>query len=109
MCLTQQEKYEGNDTESDIPLKVWNIIPPRGLYLKNIMKFSGYDRRESILKLKSKDEIGKMFDFAKSMCDLVDNKDSLFGIFSRNRDKVMIMPGLEVSYEYFYLMQFQRF
>ena len=60
------------------------------------MKFSDYETIDSILKLKSKDEIEKMFSFVKTMAHVVEEKDAKFGIFSKCPKKVVLLPGLEV-------------
>ena len=86
-------------TEKDlqeIPQEIWNIIPPCGNYLKNIMQFCGYARKESIIKLKEKHEVDKMFAFVKSMSEVIEDKQAVFGVFSKCPDKVMLLPGLEV-------------
>ena len=83
-------------TTDAIPDEIWNMFPSKGTYLKNIIKFSGYETIDSVLKLKSKDEIEKMFSFVKTMADIVEEKDAMFGIFSKCPEKVMLLPGLEV-------------
>lgn len=87
---------DSKTTTDDIPDEIWNIFPPQGTYVKKIMKFSGYETIDSVLKLKSKDEIEKMFSFVKTMADVVEEKDAMFGIFSKCPEKVMLLPGLEV-------------
>ena len=66
----------------EIPQEVWNIILPCGNYLKKIMEFCGYTRKESIVKLKEKDEMDKMFTFVKSMSEVIEDKHAVFGVFS---------------------------
>ena len=83
-------------TDGTIPDEIWNIFPSQGTYVKKIMKFSGYETIDSVLKLKSKDEIEKMFSFVKTMADVVEEKDAMLGIFSKCPEKVMLLPGLEV-------------
>lgn len=83
-----------------IPPELWNIFPPQGNYLKNILKYSGYETYESIIKLKEKEELEQVFEFVKSMCDVIPDKEEMFGIFSRNPQKTMLIPGLKVIIRY---------
>lgn len=64
--------------------------------MKNILKFSGYETYESIIKLKDKEELAQVFEFVKSMSDVVPDKEEMFGVFSRNPQKTMLIPGLKV-------------
>lgn len=64
--------------------------------MKNILKFSGYETYESIIKLKDKEELAQVFEFVKSMSDVVSDKEEMFGVFSRNPQKTMLIPGLKV-------------
>ncbi|CAB4013594.1 Hypothetical predicted protein, partial [Paramuricea clavata] len=89
------DSTDPNKTTDAIPDEIWNMFPSKGTYLKNIIKFSGYETIDSVLKLKSKDEIEKMFLFVKTMADIVEEKDAMFGIFSKCPEKVMLLPGLE--------------
>ena len=79
-----------------IPSKLWEIFPAHGQYLVNLLKFCGYQSRETIIKLKDEKEIVKMFQFAGKHHDLLDQeeKNATFGIFSRKPTAVMILPGL---------------
>ena len=70
-----------------IPSHLWNIFPPNGMYLKNIMEFCGYQSREAIICLKHPDEVTKMFDFVKEMTDVIDDKPAMFGIFASKPEK----------------------
>ena len=79
-----------------VPEQLWDIIPPAGNYIKNIMKFSGYETIDSVATLKRKDELDKMFRFVRSMSEIVEDKSQIFGIFSKNPQRVMVIPGLEV-------------
>ena len=92
---------DGTNERVEIPEHLWNLIPNSGLYLKNIIQFSGYADVDSMLRLKKPDEMKKMFKFAVEMIDLVPNKDDMFGIFSRKNEKVCVLPGLELSFERF--------
>ena len=53
-------------TDGAIPDEIWNIFPSQGTYVKKIMKFSGYETIDSVLKLKSKDEIEKNVFFCQN-------------------------------------------
>ena len=89
----QSKLLPGKD---DIPAELWDIFPPHGDYVKNIIKFSGYETRNSILKLRDRKELEKAFEFVKSICDIIPNKVEMFGIFNTNPQRVMLLPGLEV-------------
>jgi len=84
-----------------IPSRLWNIFPPNGKYLKNIMEFCGYQSSEAIVRLKNPDELQKMFDFVKEMTDIIDDKQEMFGIFAPKPEKVRVLPGLEVTFKKF--------
>jgi len=84
-----------------IPSRLWNIFPPNGKYLKNIMEFCGYQSSEAIVRLKNPDEMQKMFDFVKEMTDIIDDKQEMFGIFAPKPEKVRVLPGLEVTFKKF--------
>jgi hypothetical protein len=75
---------------------LWNIFPPQSNYLKNILKYSGYETYESIVKLKEKEELEQVFEFVKCMSDVVPDIEEMFGIFSRNPQNTMLIPGLKV-------------
>ena len=75
----------------------WNIFPSRGNYVKNILQFSDYETACSVLKLRDKNELYKAFSFVKSVSDIIPDKEEMFGIFSTNPQKVMLIPGLEVQ------------
>ncbi len=80
------------------------MFPQSGQYLKNIMKSSGYETIESILKLRHQEELNKMFDFIKSVSDIIEDKEEMFGVFKSNPNKVTLIPGLEVRISFiFYL------
>ena len=85
----------------EIPENIWALIPPRGAYLIEIMKFCGYDEVDSVLLLREEDERTKMFDFIKEMVDIVDDKEKTFGIFATVPEKVRILPGVERKFEDF--------
>ena len=50
------------------------------------MEFCGYTRKESIVKLKEKDERDKMFTFVTSMSEVIEDKHAVFGVFSKCPD-----------------------
>ena len=96
MEVNDSHSTDSQTATDGIPDEIWKIFPSQGTYVKKIMKFSGYETIDSVLKLKSKDEIEKMFSFVKTMADVVEEKDAMFGIFSKCPEKVMLLPGLEV-------------
>ena len=61
------------------------------------MKFSGFDTKSAIVKLKQRQELDSMFEFAVSMIDIIEDKTAMFGIFHKNPEKVRVLPGLKVS------------
>ena len=61
------------------------------------MKFSGFQTKSAIVKLKQKEELDSMFEFVRSMIDIIEDKTTMFGIFHKNPAKVMVLPGLKVS------------
>jgi hypothetical protein len=81
---------------TNVPEELWNIFPPRGQYIKHILKFSGYETIESVLKLRQKEELEKAFSFVKAVSEIVENKEEMLGIFYKNPDKLMLIPGHEV-------------
>ncbi len=85
------------DSVDSLPEAFWTMFPPSGNYIKNILKFSGYDTPESIIKLKDEAELGKGFDFVKSVSDIVPNTEEMFGIFCGNPQSVVLIPGLKVT------------
>ena len=85
------------DSVDSLPEALWTMFPPSGNYIKNILKFSGYDTPESIIKLKDEAELGKAFDFEKSVSDIVPNTEKMFEIFCGNPQSVVLIPGLKVT------------
>jgi hypothetical protein len=66
-------------------------------FLKHILKFSGYETIESVLKLRQKEDLEKAFSFVKAVSEIVENKEEMFGIFYKNPDELnMLIPGHEV-------------
>jgi hypothetical protein len=49
-----------------------------------------------MLKLRQKEELEKAFSFVKAVSEIVENKEEMFGIFYKNPDKLMLIPGHEV-------------
>ncbi len=84
------------------------MFPQSGQYLKNIMKSSGYETIESILKLRYREELNKMFDFIKSVSDIIEDKEEMFGVFKSNPNKVTLIPGLEVCISFYSLSRGSR-
>ena len=85
-----------SSAENDkIPDELWNMFPPNGQYLKNILMFTGYETYHAVMKLKQENEIKRLFSFVKDMSDIIDYKKKMFGIFSKHPEKVMLLPGLE--------------
>ena len=64
--------------------------------MKNILKFSGYKTVESVLKLRQNEELDKAFSFVS---EIVENKEEMLGIFYKNPEKLMLIPGHEVRVE----------
>ena len=65
------------------------------------MRFSGYENTQAILKLRSQEERNRMFNFAKSMSEIIEDKEEMFGIFKANPQKLMLIPGHEVPTYHF--------
>ena len=59
--------------------------------MENILLYSGYETRTSLLKLRQRDKLGKVFAFIKSVSDLVEDKNEMFGIFSKNPEKLTLL------------------
>ena len=77
------------------------MFPPNGAYLKRIMQWCSYCNRDSILKLKDKGELLKMFKLVTDRQELIEDKSDMFGIFARNPSMVTILPGLESTFKRF--------
>ena len=88
-------RFKGHQNE--ISEELWNLIPAAGSYIKNIMKYSGFDTKSAIVKLKQTQELDGMFEFARSMVDVIEDKTAMFGIFHKNPEKVRVLPGLNLS------------
>ena len=85
----------------NLPQEIWNLLPKSAEYLKNIMKFSGYETIDAILRLESKENLQEMFDFVIMMKDVIDDPREIFGIFISKPEKVTILPGLRPVIENF--------
>lgn len=85
----------------DIPEELWKIFPSNSKYIMNIMKFCGYDNRESILRLKCEKEVSKMFKFVVDREKLVTNKEEMFGIFAADVTLLTILPGFKPTFKRF--------
>ena len=59
------------------------------------MQFCGYYNRVSILRLKDKSEVSKMFKFVIDRQELVEDKKPMFGIFATNPSLLTVLPGLK--------------
>ncbi len=79
-----------------IPNEIWSIFPPKALYLKNILIYCGYDTPEAVLKLREHGELDQVFTFMKSISDIVEEKEALFGIFQKEPQRLCLLPGLKV-------------
>ena len=53
------------------------------------------------MKLKDREEIKKMFQFVIDNQELIEDKDSYFGIFARNPKLLSILPGLDPIFKTF--------
>ena len=60
-----------------------------------MLKFSGYETFESVMKLKKPGEIEKIIDFVKENIDVIDDKSKILGIFEKNPSKLKLLPGVE--------------
>ena len=102
-CADSDAEVTEVTTPDIIPDHLWNVFPPAGRYLREVMEFCGYQTREDIIRLKSDDEVDKMFQFAIEMHDSVsdDEKMKIFGVFYTNPTKLRILPGLKSTFESF--------
>ena len=86
-----------------IPNNLWNIFPPNGQYLRNLMEFTGYQSRVAILSLRHDQELKNMLQFAIDMHEGLDEEDKkkIFGPFSKVPQKLRILPGLDKTFKQF--------
>ena len=76
-------RFKGHQNE--ISEELWNLIPAAG--------YSGFDTKSAIVKLKQTQELDGMFEFARSMVDVIEDKTAMFCIFHKNPEKVRVLPG----------------
>ena len=82
--------------DSAIP---WHLLPRSADYLRKVMEVTGYDSKEAILRLRSKDELKRMFDFAIDIGINFDEIEaSIFGVFKNSPEKLQLLPGLQTSF-----------
>ena len=64
------------------------------------MKFSGFDTRSSVIRLKNPEELNAMFQFAIEMADDLSSEErrNIFGVFHSNPKKLRMLPGLKDSF-----------
>ena len=74
-CADSDAEVTEVTTPDIIPDHLWNVFPPAGKYLREVMEFCGYQTREDIIRLKSDDEVDKMFQFAIEMHDSVSDDE----------------------------------
>ena len=65
------------------------------------MLFSGYETIDAIITLQNEEEQIKMFQFVTTMKDIIENREEMFGIFSKMPEKVMVLPGLKTVFNKF--------
>ena len=80
-----------------IPDDLWKIFSLKGEYIKNILLYSGYETIDSIMNLKNDCELTEAISFVKDMSELMDEneKKANFGIFSKQPEKLKVIPGLK--------------
>ena len=80
-----------------IPDDLWKIFSLKGEYIKNILLYSGYESIDSIMNLKNDCELTEAISFVKDMSELMDEneKKANFGIFSKQPEKLKVIPGLK--------------
>eukprot|EP00794_Sanderia_malayensis_P018376 gene18376-20227_t len=95
-----KDKYESTVKDENLPEYLWNRrLTVKECYLPVRSRRKKPYKDEKIKEtLKNRDELEKALNFIKSMVDLIDNKEEVFGIFHRCPEKLMIMPGLEVGW-----------
>ena len=60
------DEDENESIEPDIiPIKLWNIFPPTGQYIRHLCEFAGYQSRDAIMKLKNDDELKNMLQLCR--------------------------------------------
>ena len=89
---------------ADIPEELWRMFPERDRYITNIMKFSGYLNRNSILKLKNDAAVKEMFVYAVNLAKLITDKTEMFGMFAPDPALLIEMgmpPGTRSTFDHF--------
>ena len=86
-----------------VPDHLWNLFPPNCMYLKEMMIFCGYETKDAVLSLKSEEELRNMFQFAIEMYETLseEDKNKIFGIFSKKPENVRILPGFKSTFDKF--------
>ena len=100
IAVLKSRLYPENDA---IPESAWNVFTESGVYIKNMLIFSGFLTRESLAKLEKKEELEKIFEFIRDMADDLDEGErrNLLGVFHKNPNKLKILPGLEEIFKTF--------
>ena len=98
---TEKTVVASQITSQTIPQHLWDMIPPKGAYLIEIMGFCGYDTVDSVVLLKQDTEVEKMFNFIREMEPVIDDKEKTLGIFSRLPQHLQILPGLKWKFNQF--------
>ena len=80
-----------------VPQHLWNLLPERAAYLRNLSQYAGYETPDSVAKLSDDGELNKVFEFMKSISEIVENKEEVYGIFHKNPQKLTLLPGLLVK------------
>lgn len=65
------------------------------------MELTGYNDVDSVSRLKDPKELQAMFDFAADLFDGVDNKEEVYGHFSKNPKCLRILPGIADAFKTF--------
>ena len=92
---------ESKNENAPVPTHLLRIIPTKGQYLKSIMELTGYNDVDSVSRLKDPKELQGMFDFAADLFDGVDNKEEVYGHFSKNPKCLRILPGIADAFKTF--------
>ncbi len=85
----------------EIPEHAWNYLPKEAEYIRNCLKFCGYNNIDAIIKLEKEEEVKKMFDFVVKMKHAVRDREKVFGIFESNPEDIMVLPGLQPFFDKF--------
>ena len=95
--IEQLESIADDEEEisEQVPTNIWNSLPQSANYLKECIVFSGYDNVTSIITLESEDEQKRMFDFIVKTKKSVPDPKATFGIFEKEPENLMLLPGLK--------------